>query len=119
MNSKILLFSGIVLLVIGIVLRKMTELEIIGLILILIGVTCKSTYIVLKARTGEYKPGKELFVLSLGLIIFFTGLYLRGAKQNFINPLYLMILGITLKIVFVVRFIQISRAIKTTRNNQL
>lgn len=110
MSSKILLFAGIVLLIIGIVLRKMTELEIIGLILIIIGVTCKSTYIVLKARSGEYKPGKELFVLALGLLLFFTGLYLRSSEQSFINPLYLIISGLTLKIVFIVRFVQITRS---------
>ena len=117
MNSKILLFSGIVLLILGILLRKMTELEIIGLILIIIGVTCKSTFIVLKARTGEYRPGKELFALALGLSLFFAGLYLRGSEQNLINPLYLIISGITLKLVFVVRFIQISRSIKIARTN--
>ena len=110
MSSKILLFSGIVLLIIGIVLRKMTELEIIGLILIIIGVTCKSTYIVLKAKSGEYKPGKELFVLALGLLLFFMGLYLRGSEQSFINPLFLIISGLTLKIVFIVRFVQITRS---------
>lgn len=119
MNSKILLFSGVVLLVIGILLRKMTELEIIGLILIIIGVTCKSTYIVWKARTGEYKPGKELFALALGLSLFFTGLYLRGSEQNLINPIYLIVLGITLKLIFVIRFIQISRSLRIARNSQL
>jgi hypothetical protein len=110
MSSKILLFSGIVLLIIGIVLRKMTELEIIGLILIITGVTCKSTYIVLKAKSGEYKPGKELFILALGLLLFFTGLYLRGSEPSFINPLFLIISGLTLKIVFIVRFVQITRS---------
>lgn len=109
MNSKTLLFTGIILLIIGILLRKMTELEIIGLILIIIGVTLKSSYIVLKARTGEYKPGKELFALGFGLLLFFTGLYLRGGDQNFINPIFLIITGISLKIVFIVRFIQITR----------
>lgn len=117
MNSKLLLFSGIVLLVIGIVLRKMTQLEVFGLSLIIIGVTCKSIYIINKARTGEYKPGKELFALALGLLLFFTGLYLRGSEQNFINPLYLIISGITLKIVFIVRFIQITRKVRITSNN--
>ena len=117
MNSKLLLFSGIVLLAIGILLRKMTELEIIGLVFIIIGVTCKSTYIVLKARTGEYKPGKELFALALGLLLFFTGLYLRGSDQSFINPVFLIISGICLKIVFIVRFIQITRSQRTTNIN--
>lgn len=114
MNSKLLLFSGIVLLAFGIVLRKMTEFEIIGLILIIIGVTSKSTYIVMKARSGEYKPGKELFALALGLTLFFTGLYLRGSEQSFINPVILIVSGICLKIVFIVRFIQITRAQRIT-----
>ena len=117
MSSKFLLFSGIILLIIGILLRKLTELEVIGLILIIIGVTCKSTYIVMKARNGEYKPGKELFALALGLLLFFTGLYLRGSDQSFINPLYLIVSGITLKIVFIVRFIQITRSQRTTNIN--
>jgi len=110
MNSKLLLFSGIVLLIFGIVLRKMTELEMIGLFLIIIGVSFKSTYIILKARSGEYKPGKELFALAVGLCLFFTGLYLRGSEQSFINPVFLIISGIALKIVFIVRFIQITRS---------
>ena len=117
MNPKLLLFTGIILLVIGILIRKMTELEIFGLLLIIIGVTCKSTYIVMKARTGEYKPGKELFALALGLLLFFIGLYLRGSEQTLINPTYLIISGITLKIVFIVRFIQISRSIRISSNN--
>ena len=117
MNSKLLLFSGIVLLAIGIVLRKMTELEIIGLILIIIGVTCKSTYIVLKARTGEYKPGKELLALAIGLSLFFTGLYLRGSDQFPINPIVLIVSGICLKIFFIVRFIQITRSVRVTSSN--
>jgi drug/metabolite transporter (DMT)-like permease len=117
MNPKLLLFTGIILLVIGILIRKMTELEIFGLLLIIIGVTCKSTYIVMKARSGEYKPGKELFILALGLILFFIGLYLRGSEQNLINPTYLIITGITFKIVFIVRFIQISHSIRISSNN--
>ena len=112
MSPKILLFSGIILLIFGILLRKFTQLDILGLSLIIIGVSFKTIYIILKARSGEYKPGKELIVLALGLILFFTGLNLRGSDQSFINPIYLIVLGITLKIVFVVRFIQISRVKK-------
>lgn len=117
MNLKILLFSGIILLVIGILLRKLTQLEILGLSLIIIGVSFKTIYIILKARSGEYKPGKELIVLALGLILFFTGLNLRGSDQSFINPIYLIVLGISLKIVFIVSFIQITRSNKTTIKN--
>mgnify|MGYP000906703208 CR=1 FL=1 len=76
------------------------------------GVTCKLIYIVLKAISGEYKPGTELFILAVGLLLFFTGLYLRGVEQNLINPIYLIVLGITLKVIFIIKFIQIIRSSK-------
>ena len=112
MKSKSLLFTGIILLIIGILLRKMTQMDVIGLAAIITGVTCKLVYIVLKASSGEYKPGTELFILALGLLFFFTGLYLRGVEQNLIKPIYLIVLGITLKIVFIIKFIQIIRSNK-------
>ena len=112
MKSKSLLFTGIILLVVGILLKKMTQMDVIGLAAIIIGVTCKSIYIISKARSGEYKPGTELFILAMGLLLFFTGLYLRGIEQNLIKPIYLIVLGITLKIIFIIKFIQIIRSNK-------
>jgi threonine/homoserine efflux transporter RhtA len=112
MKSKALLFTGIILLVIGILLRKMTQMDVIGLAAIITGVTCKLIYIVSKARSGEYKPGTELYVLAFGLLLFFTGLYLRGIEQNLIKPIYLIVIGITFKIIFIIRFIQIIRSSK-------
>jgi len=112
MKSKVLLFTGIVLLILGILLRKMTHWDTFGLSLIISGVTCKSIYIIQKVRTGEYKPGKELILLVLGLLLFLTGLYLRDVKQVLVYPIYLIVLGITLKIIFIVRYIQIVRASK-------
>jgi len=112
MKSKALLFTGIVLLILGILFRKMSEWDAFGLSLILIGVTCKSIYIIQKVRNGSYKPGKELILLVLGLLLFLTGLYLRDVKQVLVYPIYFIVLGITLKIFFIVRFIQKVRASK-------
>jgi hypothetical protein len=112
MKSKVLLFTGIILLVSGILLRKTTSLDAFGLSLILIGVTYKSIYIIQKVRNGSYQPGKELILLVLGLLLFLTGLYLRDMKQVLVYPIYFIVLGITLKIFFIVRFIQIVRAAK-------
>jgi threonine/homoserine efflux transporter RhtA len=112
MKSKSLLFTGIILLVIGILLRKMTQMDVTGLAAIITGVTCKLIYIVSKARSGEYKPGTELYILAFGLLLFFTGLYLRGIEQNLIKPIYLIVLGITLKIIFIIKFILIIRSNK-------
>lgn len=110
MKSKKLLFIGIALLLVGIVLRKLTQIEILGLILIITGVTCKTIYIIAKARSGEYKPGNELFILGLGLLLFFTGLSFRNVDQPIIEPVYLIALGISLKVIFIIMFIRNVRA---------
>lgn len=110
MKSKGLLFTGILLLIAGVIIKKMTSLDSIGLTLILIGVLCKTVYIVAKVRSGEYQPGKELIFLGVGLVFFLSGLYMRTIDQNLIHPTYLIVLGISLKLVFIIRFIQIVRS---------
>ena len=117
MKSKTLLFIGILLLIIGIIIRKMTSFEVLGLIFIIIGVLCKTVYIVFKARSGEYQPGKELIFLGVGLLLFLSGLYMRTLDQNLIDPTYLIVIGLGLKIVFIVRFIQIVRKEKMKSQN--
>ena len=110
MKSKGLLFVGIVLLVIGIVIKKSTPMNTLGLVLIITGVTFKTIYIILKARSGEYKPGKELVFLVAGLLFFFTGLYLQKINQSLIDPNYFIFFGLTLKVIFIIRFIKIVRS---------
>lgn len=103
-NQKILIYSGILLLVSGIVLRSAYELAIPGMVLIILGVSLKTIYILLKLRSGDYKPGVELIMLAAGLSLFFT------AKQ--IDPPWSIIMkvsGIVLKVAFVVIFIRKSR----------
>ena len=106
MKSKSLLFVGIFLLIFGIFLRKMTSLINVGLILILTGVMCKTVYIIAKAKSGEYKPGKELIFLGVGLFLFLSGLYMRSLEQDLINPSYLIVTGISLKVIFIIGFIK-------------
>jgi hypothetical protein len=112
MKSKALLFIGIILLVIGILIKKLTPFDSLGLASIIIGVTFKSIYIFSKAKSGEYKPGKELVFLILGLMLFFTGLYFRNVNQTLVEPVYLIVCGITFKLIFIIRFIQIVKSAK-------
>ena len=107
---KKLLFIGVIVLVLGIMLRKGTQMEVLGLVLILTGVLFKTIYILAKIKNGEYQPGKELLFLVIGLILFLSGLYLRNVDQPFIKPLYLIVLGLSLKVIFIIRFIQIVRS---------
>jgi len=104
MKSKWTLFTGIILLTIGIILRNTSDLDIEGLILIIVGVLFKTYYIISKARSGEYKPGYELLFLFIGLGMFLSGLYLRVHNPLF-SPAFLIIPGIALKVVFIVLFI--------------
>ena len=82
----------------------------IGLLLILLGVGLKTYYIVAAVRSGIYKPGAELWLLFSGLVLFLGGLYLRRSGADaWIDPIYLILIGLTLKVLFVIRFIQIVR----------
>lgn len=115
MKSKYLLFTGIISLAMGILLRALNHLQNLGLFLIAIGVICKLVYVISKIKNGEYKPGIELFALGLGLALLFVGLYGLDSEHMFLKPVYFIFLGITLKIVFIVRFIQIIRSGKKNK----
>lgn len=104
MKSKWTLFTGILLLILGIIIRKTTELGSEGLILIIVGVVFKTYYIISKARSGEYKPGYEMIFLFVGLAMFLSGLYLRSHEPPF-SPALLIVPGILLKVLFIVLFI--------------
>jgi uncharacterized membrane protein len=111
MKLKWTLFVGIILLIIGIVLRRTSDLSFEGLFLIIVGVLFKTYYIISKARNGEYKPGYELIFLFTGLAMFLTGLYLRSHEPPF-NPVFLIAPGISLKVVFIILFIIKTRKSK-------
>ena len=110
MRSKSILFIGIVLLVTGVIIKSITDQEALGIAFLIVGIVFKSLYILNKVRTGIYKPGKELIVLAIGLLLFFLGLHYTKTKDLFINPVYLIALGITLKTFFIIRFIKIIRS---------
>ena len=114
--KKAILFTGIGLLVLGIVLRAATDSRLAGLFLILTGVSLKTYYIIAAVRSGLYKPGKELWLLFIGLACFLSGLYLRGTDLP-VDPIYLIVLGLGLKILFIIRFIQMVR-IERARHTQ-
>ncbi|MDZ7613476.1 MAG: hypothetical protein U5K51_07040 [Flavobacteriaceae bacterium] len=77
MKSKWTLFAGILFLVAGIVLRNLTEYGLVPVSLMVLGVLFKTYYIVGMAKSGQYKPGYELYFLFAGLGLFLTGLDLK------------------------------------------
>ncbi|MDH5399485.1 MAG: hypothetical protein OEX02_15150 [Cyclobacteriaceae bacterium] len=113
MKSKLPLFAGIILLTVGIIIRKTTGMATEGLALIIAGVLGKTYYIVSKARSGEYRPGYELLLLFIGLFMFLYGLHLRAHEPPF-NPAFLIVPGISLKVVFIILFIRKVRKSRIT-----
>ena len=89
MNKKWPLFAGIVLLVTGVLLRIFADLGHLPIFIIITGASFKIYYVILKIRDGEYKPGFEVFLLYLGLVLFFTGVFMKNHHARF-NHLYLM-----------------------------
>jgi hypothetical protein len=104
MKSKWSLFAGIILLIAGIIIRRTTGFAMEGLVMIIVGVLLKTYYIISKARSGEYKPGKELLFLFVGLGLFLAGLYLRSST-GFVYAPAMIITGIALKVIFIILFI--------------
>jgi len=82
------------------------------LTLIKVGVAFKVYYIIDKIFKDEYKVGLEVLYLVFGLILFFTGLYLKNSGSDF-NPYILMIPGIGLKVLFIAIFIRKTRQPKS------
>ena len=104
MNSKITLFIGILFLLAGVILKKTTDLVFLAVSLMVVGVSLKTWYIVGKAKSGAYKPGFELGLVAIGLLLLFTGIYFRGDLPPF-HTSFLMGAGIAFKIAFVILFI--------------
>lgn len=106
MTSKKVLFSGILLLIIGIVVRKTTDLNLYGLLMILLGVGLKTMYIIGMAKEGLYKPGKELWLLFIGLGLLFVSIYSRGQEALVAYSGVLLASAIAFKVLFIIGFIK-------------
>ena len=104
MKLKLALFTGILLMTTGIILRMFTDVSFVAILLIILGVLFKTYYIIGKARSGEYQPGYELLFLFAGLTLFFSGLYFRMHKPAY-PFVFLMVSGLILKMVYVILFI--------------
>ncbi|HKK09820.1 MAG TPA: hypothetical protein VJ939_03240 [Bacteroidales bacterium] len=105
MKERLLLYAGILLLAGGIVLKSVTEVSLLAMSLIGTGVLAKITYVFLKIKSGEYKPGSEAILLIGGLLLFFSGIYLRAEAFDNFNPAYLIFTGIAMKVTFIILFI--------------
>ncbi|MDA3930878.1 MAG: hypothetical protein PF541_18160 [Prolixibacteraceae bacterium] len=108
MKQKWPIFVGVILVTIGIILKYTINFNPWSLLILLTGVAFKIVYITSKIITKEYKPGFEIALLLIGLTFFMGGIVLH--KNELIeNPAVLKIIGISLKVLFVLIFIKKSR----------
>lgn len=111
MKRKKYLYLGIVLLVTGVVLRTLGLWGYTPYFLIVLGAVSKITFMYQSLKSRGLKLGYELLVLYAGLIIFFSGMYLRN--NNLWEFAWLMmIVGIFFKVSFVGLFV---RRLKTKK----
>ncbi|MBN2807501.1 MAG: hypothetical protein JXR22_12660 [Prolixibacteraceae bacterium] len=108
MKRKWPLFAGIVLLLSGILLGALSAVEILPKVVIYAGVAFKVFYVVQEMLAGRYKPGYEISLLALGLVLFLSGMYLKKTGADF-PYLTLMVPGILLKVSFILVFILKAR----------
>ncbi|WP_430811046.1 MULTISPECIES: hypothetical protein [unclassified Carboxylicivirga] len=71
-----------------------------------VGGTLKLLYLVLGTRSGLIKPGAEMGLLALGLVLIFAAVYLRKTEQVLYLYGWLLSAGILVKILFVILFIR-------------
>lgn len=112
MKAKYFLYSGLLLLTAGILTKSLSEADTLGRILIYTGIALKLLFLFMKMRYSDYRPGIELLSLALGLALFLSGLYLSD-DIGLNNPLWLIIPGIMLKLLFIVLLFRKTQAQKT------
>lgn len=108
MKNKWPLFTGLALLTIGIIFKIILTNVAFPILLIVTGILFKVYFVFTKIKGAEYRPGYELVVLFVGLVLFFSGIHLEKTFL-IIEPLYFKIAGITLKVIFVLLFIRKTR----------
>lgn len=109
MNSKILLYSGIGILAIGIIVRYLSSYTNAGLALIVSGVLLKLIYISIAIIKGRYKPGKEFLLLIIGLLLLFLGLW-HKLNVNTMVGYWMVSVAVLLKVIFIILFIKKTKA---------
>lgn len=109
MKTKTPLFIGIAALLSGILLRLFTPFALMGLITIVLGVAFKLYYVLHAIKTGYYKPGFEILLLIIGLIMFLFNQALVPENAQILS-IVIKFTGIGLKASFVGMFIFKTRS---------
>ncbi len=111
MRKKILLYIGILLLVIGIILKFTVASSFVSYSFILVGIALKLIYLIKSVVTKEVKLGGEMFLLIIGISLVLIGTHLKTTSNYFMLHPVLITVGVVCKIIFVA--VWIKKAYKT------
>lgn len=111
MKSKYFLYIGILLLLVGILLRYFSPYVEVGLGLVLIGVILKLSYLSLAMLRRKYKPRAEILLLVLGLGFLFLGLWHKLNVSELVGY-GMIVIAVVLKLIFISLFIRKTRQSK-------
>jgi hypothetical protein len=105
MKQKWSIYLGVLSLVAGIVLLKVSMHSIVPIGLIVLGAGLKLNFLLQKIVRHKYRPGIELVYLVTGLVIILLRKYIQLPLAG--NGMDLLLgLGVALKVVFVLMFIR-------------
>lgn len=104
-KTKIFIYVGIFFILIGIILRYYFDKALIGVLLIILGAISKLIFLFISVLTKKIKIGYEIFFLILGLLFVFIGIKFKATESYFmLHPIFMSV-GVILKIIFVVLWI--------------
>ncbi|MGQ1946932.1 hypothetical protein ACT3CD_07530 [Geofilum sp. OHC36d9] len=99
---KLLLYTGLVLLITGIIIRVTNGPGLLSNILIYSGITLKVSYLLTIIFKGWFKPGIELLFLLVGLSLVIGGGRLRVFDYHPYLITTMISLGVIFKMLFIV-----------------
>lgn len=114
-DYKAVFFTGLILIITGILLKISTPESWISSVLISLGGTAKILFLVLTLRKNKLRPGYEMLFLLAGLALVILGAQLRKEPSTLAFALPATLSGLLLKITFILLFIRKLRSHRLRR----
>src|SRR5690554_2381018 len=114
-DFKALFFTGLTLIISGILLKISTPETWISSVLISLGGTAKILFLVLTLRKNKLRPGYEMLFLLAGLALVILGAQLRKEPSTLAFALPATLSGLLLKSAFILLFIRKVRSHRLRR----
>lgn len=101
---KLFFFIGILFLAAGIISRTSGITGRLPILFFFIGGSLKAIYLLLGVKTRRYKTGSELILLSIGILLVITSIFIK--RNDYFTHIYgwILSIGIAFKLLFLYLF---------------